>query len=103
MLHKGLLQGRGAVLRHSLQRDDGLPVRLDGQNKAAADGLAVQQHGAGPAIAAAASFFRGLDAQPAAQHVQQRFIGRHSHAAGFAVQPDRDFLHGDSSSRILMP
>ena len=94
---------------HAVQEDKrgtvfGVDVDLDGEDEAAADGLAVEQDGAGAAIAAAAAFLGRLDAELAAQHVEQGFVGGDRRAADLPVQADGDFPdHCASSSMTLMP
>ena len=57
----------------------------------------------GAAIAPAAAFLRRLDPEASAQNIQQGFIGRHRHAARFAVQSNRNLFHHASSSRMFRP
>ncbi len=62
-----------AALGNALDRCDRAALGLGGEHQAGADHLAVQHHGAGPAIARAAAFLRASQAKLEAQCVEQGF------------------------------
>src|SRR5581483_2500155 len=84
------------VLRHSLYRQDLSPLGLRGEHQAGVDRFAVEQNGAGAALA---GFAAALHAEIAfaPQYVQQDFAGRDVPESGLAVhgQPQFHSLHNE--------
>ena len=78
------------VRRQALDRLDASAVRLDGQQQAAADGLAVHQHGAGPADAVLAADVGARQSKRLAEEIDQRGAHLHRRPAGLAVHDERD-------------
>ena len=73
MIDEGLLQRmQRAVLRKPLDRGDACAILHDRQRQAGNNAPAVDQHGAGAALALVATLFRAGQIEMLAQHVEQR-------------------------------
>ena len=81
-----------AALREPLDRLDVPAVGLVGHHQAGVDGLAVEDDGAGAALALAAAFLGARQAAVLAQHVEQPLHRRHFGRAPPAVHRETD-LH----------
>src|SRR5581483_1165907 len=98
VFHEGLLDGMQlAVLHERLHRGNGLSLRLNGQHRASVDGLVVEQHGAGAALAAIANALGSRDIKLIAQRIQQSDTRLNLEAAGLAIDGESD---GDFAGAI---
>ena len=99
---EGLLQpGHARVGGEALDRRDRPAVRLPERHQATADLPALEQHGAGTAVAGVAADLGTGQAEVGAQHFRQPARGRRMHPMVDAVDPQHAFDrrgHGASSS-----
>jgi hypothetical protein len=63
-----------------------MPVHLDGEDKAGADGLAIEQDRAGAAIAALAADLGTLEPKLIPQHVEEKVVRFHFDGAWLPIQ-----------------
>ena len=77
-------------------------VGLAGQHQAGVDRLAVDDHGAGAAVADVAAELGAGQIEMLAQQLQQRRFRRHRRAAVLAVDDDRHVGHWASSLRFRL-
>src|SRR5580658_6602523 len=82
--------GRLELRREAFDGLDHCAFSLQHGNEATVDKLAVHAHGAGAALAFAASLLGAGQAQIFAQHVEKALHGRRIHARSFAVDGEAD-------------
>ena len=80
----------GGVGRDALDREEIVPVRLDGEHEAGAHGQAVDQDGAGAAHAMLASQMRAGEAELVAQEIGERETDLDLFLIAGAVDGERD-------------
>jgi hypothetical protein len=102
---EGLLDG---MVAKSFDGDDGDAVAFDGEHHAGFDGLAVEQDGAGAAVAVFAAAFGAGESELFAEDAQEGVAGADGDAAFFAVDGEDqfgeagDFFHASCSREERM-
>src|SRR5213595_2157826 len=90
-----LLEGmERAARRHPLDRLDPAPGAGEAEHQTGEDRRAVDEHGAGTALAQLAAVLRARQPRIFAQHFEQRLVGRERDLDGLAVQLQCDFRLG---------
>ena len=79
------------VGREPFDRRDLLPLRLEGEHRAGVDGLAPDDHGAGPAGGAVAHLLGSREVEVVAQRVEQGHARLDLDLLGRAIDPQRDW------------
>ena len=77
-----------AVFGQSLDGYDRCVLELDGKRETGENGLAVDEDGAGPALAELAAVLGSREPQVLSQHFEERFVRGNRDLPGFPVHPE---------------
>src|SRR5579864_256547 len=102
-LGEGLLEGvQLGPVGHALDRGHGAPFQLHRQEQAAELGLAVDQDGAGSALAQLASVLGARELHVLAQHLEQRLVNGKQELGLFAVHVESQHDPLDVACHLLL-
>ena len=104
MVNKGLLDGRKVALLigKALNGLEVLAVHLGSQHQAAVDQYAVNDHGAGTALAGAAAFLGTGQVQHIADDIQRGLISRYIQLIFLAVYKEINMISFHFSARSFL-